>query len=298
MPVETFRGQTVAAALARARDALGPEAQVVRVERTRAGYTLIASDAAPAAAPTRPARPVAQAAVRAAETGPDFRDVLSRRVVQTAPAGAVPDRPGDRPLMVALIGPTGAGKTTTLAKLAGSRHAFAGRTVGLLGLDTHRVGAVEQLCTLGGLAGHRVEIAWSPEDLPRALDRLSGCDTILVDTPGRGPAHAEDTEVVRGLVARLRPHEVHLVLPAGRVWRFAKAALRDYAAFRPTHLLATKIDEGPDDWGLFDLAVAEDLPMRWMTDGQDVPQDVRPAAARVAAARERRAAQRGRVEVA
>ena len=80
------------------------------------------------------------------------------------------------------------------------------------------------------------------------------------------------------------PHEVHLVLPAGLQQEQIRRAITAYRAQGATHLLASKLDEAPDDWSLFDAAAEARMPMRWMSDGQDVPRDLRAAAPRLLAA--------------
>ncbi|NOT08722.1 MAG: hypothetical protein HOP28_11015 [Gemmatimonadales bacterium] len=277
MPHETFTGDAIAPLLRQAREALGPDAQVVRVNRLGNRYTLVVSteaEAAPAPAP-------------APASAPDFRATLDSRL-RGIPEEPLPARPRGRPLVVALVGPTGAGKTTTAAKLAMSRHAFGGREIGLIGLDTYRVGAVEQLALWAEVARVPMEVAWGPNDTRAALRRFRSCDAVLVDTPGRGPGNAADLDAVRQTLAALRPDETHLVLPVGRIWRVVRQTLRDYRAFGITHLLASKVDECADDWGVFELALAEGLPMRWIADGQAVPDALRPAADRLAGAALRR----------
>jgi flagellar biosynthesis protein FlhF len=109
------------------------------------------------------------------------------------------------------------------------------------------------------------------------MRRLRDRDVILVDTPGRGPARLGDLADVRRVLAPLKPAEVHLVLPAGLQPRLARRLAASHRALGLTHLVATKLDECPDDTVVFDLAAELGLPMRWCTDGQEVPADLRPA---------------------
>ena len=195
-----------------------------------------------------------------------------------------------RPWFVALVGPTGAGKTTTIAKLATSAQGFAGCRVGLLGLDTYRIGAAEQLSTYAELAGLPCEIVYSDAELASALRRLSDCEVVLVDTPGRGPRNADDSEIIRRWLGVIAPDEVHLALPAGQLPAVSRRLLRAFASFRCTHLIVTKLDEYPVESGVFDLALEHAHPMRWVTDGQEVPADLHSATDLLNAARDRRRA--------
>src|SRR5690606_15288896 len=123
-----------------------------------------------------------------------FRDRIDAGPLPGVPL-AQDGAPTARPLIVALVGPTGSGKTTTAAKLALSPHAFGSRKVGLITLDPFRVGGVEQLRTYADIAGLPLEVIYNAREIPAALARLSRCEVIVVDTPGRGPrAVAEELE--------------------------------------------------------------------------------------------------------
>ena len=276
MPLESFIGPAVDALLSRACEALGADAEIIAVRtlRTadgRTAYQVLAGDAHSAAderrrmAPDGGSHPLLKCS-----PGPD--DFARTREQELAPR------------VIAFVGPTGVGKTTTIAKLATHAEFFRGKRIGFLCLDTYRVGAVEQIRTYADIAGLPCEVIYEAADLPAALRRLADRDLIFVDTPGRGPRLHADTAQVRQWLSQLAPHEVHLVLPAGLQPGVVR---RTIEAFRPhgiTHLLATKLDEAPDDWTLFDLAAELRLPMRWLSDGQEVPRDLKAAAPRLLAA--------------
>jgi flagellar biosynthesis protein FlhF len=179
--------------------------------------------------------------------------------------------------VIALVGPTGAGKTTTVAKLATHPRVFGGTQVGILCLDTYRIGAVEQARIYAEIARLPFAVAYDARDAEAALRRLSGCETVLVDTAGRGPRLREDAVETWSALRALLPSEVHLTLPAGIQPRLARRVLAQHRGAGVTHLLATKLDECPDDLGVFELALEHGLPMRWITDGQEVPGDLQPA---------------------
>jgi flagellar biosynthesis protein FlhF len=191
-----------------------------------------------------------------------------------------------RPYCIALVGPTGAGKTTTAAKLAVRRGMFGGARPGLLTIDTYRVGGMEQLATYAELADVPFEVVYDAREVPGAMKRLSqDCDVILIDTPGRSPASAALTERWRSLLDAIAPDEVHLVLPASLRADLAVDIGRAYATSRAhcgaTHLLISKLDEVPSERGVTDLALSLDMPARWITDGQDVPADLKPGVPRL-----------------
>jgi flagellar biosynthesis protein FlhF len=117
-------------------------------------------------------------------------------------------------------------------------------------------------------------VAYDERDLARALSRLRRCDTVLVDTPGRGPRAAEDLARVGRLVAALRPDEVHFVFPAGEASEGSRRLLEETRDWGVTHLLPTKLDENGDEAPVA-MATRFGLPMRWAADGQAIPADLR-----------------------
>ncbi len=276
MPLESFTGTAVDMLLARVSRRLGPDAEVISVRTLKAAdgspcFEMLAVDGASAAderrrmAPDGGSHPLLKAA-------PGEEDFARRREPELGPR------------VLAFVGPTGVGKTTTIAKLATHPEFFRRKRIGLLCLDTYRVGAVEQIRTYAEIAGLPLEVVYESTDIAPALRKLAGCDLILVDTPGRGPRHHTDSLQVRQWLLQVSPNETHLVLPAGLqpgLVRRTVAAYRDHGI---THLAATKMDEAPEDWTLFDAAAETRLPMRWMSDGQEVPRDLRAAAPRLLAA--------------
>lgn len=250
----TFLGRDIASVHALAQKAFGDDTLIVATRATTdaKGRAAIEVDAVPQ------------------------EDLLELTQLIRAPR---PLRPrGVRPVTIALVGPTGAGKTTTIAKLATHPEVFSGAKVGLLSLDTHRAMGFEQLNAYAEAAGLSCAVAWDRVEVARALRRFSGCDFILVDTAGRGPTTPALRERTRGLLAALQPDEVHLVVPATLRLDLAARVRAEHAALRPTHQLMTKLDEVPADLQLGALASGLGLPARWVTDGQDVPAHLKAAA--------------------
>lgn len=267
MPHERFVGPDVPRLLDRVRSELGEDAVVLEVRELRGSgrerFEVIAavSAAADPAAAARPLRSVTHAVLGG----------------MTPPEWIYAQRRDGHPPVFALVGPTGAGKTTTLAKLANHRDVFGGRRVGLLCLDTYRVGGIEQLRLYADLSGVPAEVAYDEDDLARALRRLGDCEVILADTAGRGPRRREDLDRLGAHLRVLRPVETHLVLPAGLQPAFARRHLLAHRGLGVTHVIASKLDECPGDRTVAEEAAAAGLPMRWATDGQEVPRDLRDA---------------------
>jgi flagellar biosynthesis protein FlhF len=258
MRFESFRGTDLRRVFDEAREMLGDDAIIVRSELKRSGGH------------TR----VEVIAARAADI-----DQLRQRLSPAAPVlqKTLGGRGRFGPYVVALVGPTGAGKTTTAAKLALHPDAFGLNRVGLLTLDTFRVGAIEQMHAFAEIAELELEVVYDEREAIGALKRLDHCDVVIVDTPGRGPRSHDDSARWQALLKPLSPDEVHLVVPA-TIRTDIAIGLRDvYAACAPTHMIISKADEAPGDGGLAALAASLDLPSRWMTDGQGIPDDLSAA---------------------
>jgi flagellar biosynthesis protein FlhF len=256
MPLETYTGLNVTRLLAKAQVELGTDAVVVQVNRSSLpggvlGFQLTAADATTAMG-------LATTAIDA-ESVPETTAQLDEKL-----------RRGKQ-LVIAVVGPTGAGKTTTIAKLAN----LGGRKVGLLCLDTFKVGGVEQLRNFAKLQRHPVEVAYDGNDLSRAMRRLKSQEVILADTAGRSPSNQEDECNLKELLQQLAPDEVHLVVPAGLNPEYAKHLITKYRAHGITHLIGTKLDEFSRDRSVLKLAAQEKLAVRWLTHGQAVPLDLR-----------------------
>ena len=264
MRLETFRGADRKQVFAAARAALGEDVMVVRTRVYPDGH-----------------RQVMEIVATTIEEVDGFRRRLEPEPIPLH--GRRARRGAGRSLMVALVGPTGAGKTTTAAKLAVHPKAFGERRVGLLTLDTYRVGALEQLTTLAEIAGLPLEVVYHPRETAAALERLSACDVVLIDTPGRSPRAETANQEWSGVLDEIEPDEVHLVLPATLRNDIAVSVRDAFRAQSVSHLLLTKLDEVPGESGVADLAMELDLPARWITDGQEIPTDLRAATPRILA---------------
>ncbi len=222
-------------------------------------------------------------AVRSELSAPDLedRDALRQRVlVQLAslvPAAdpVIPRRsPDDRPLTIAMIGPTGVGKTTTLAKLAASFKLRDQKNVGLVTCDTYRIAAVDQLRTYANIIGLQLEVALSAAEMSRAVQALRDCDVVLIDTAGRAPGDQARLEELRRCLDAARPHEVHLVLSSTssqRVLLQEAAAFADVGADR---IVLTKLDEAVSFGVLINVMQAVGKSLSFITTGQEVPDHI------------------------
>ncbi|MGB3392059.1 MAG: flagellar biosynthesis protein FlhF, partial [Stenotrophomonas sp.] len=181
--------------------------------------------------------------------------------------------------VIALVGPTGAGKTTTIAKLA-SRFAetHAPRDVALVTTDTQRIGAREQLYGFGRQLGIAVHEAHSGTNLNQLLERLADYKLVLIDTAGLGQRDRALTAQLQWLRAAGQIRTL-LVLPANTGFQDMDEVVRRFGAANPQGVVLTKLDETGRLGSALSVAVDHHLPITWVTDGQDVPEDLHRASA-------------------
>jgi flagellar biosynthesis protein FlhF len=190
--------------------------------------------------------------------------------------GPIQVTPGSR-RVVALIGPTGVGKTTTIAKLAANYHLREKRRVGLITVDTYRIAAVEQLRTYADIIELPMKVVSTPREMREAVAQLAHLDLVLVDTAGRSPRDEIKLQELKSMLAEAGADEVHLVLSSvASTAGLVKTAQR-FQAVGPSCLLVTKLDEATGLGNLLPLLRAGGLPLSYVTDGQNVPDDIRPA---------------------
>lgn len=181
--------------------------------------------------------------------------------------------------VIALVGPTGAGKTTTIAKLASRfAEAHAARDVALVTTDTGRIGAREQLYGFGRQLGIAVHEASSGSDLNQLLERLKDYKLVLIDTAGLGPRDRALAAQLQWLRAAEQIRTL-LVLPANTSFGDMDEVVRRFSAANPQGVVLSKLDETGRFGTALSVAVDHRLPITWVTDGQDVPEDLHRASA-------------------
>ena len=182
------------------------------------------------------------------------------------------------PKLVALVGPTGAGKTTTIAKLAAHYALKEGKKVAMLSLDTYRIGAMEQLRVYGDIMQLPVEAAVGAEDFRENISKHSDKDLILIDTTGR--CHKDQAHPVRLkeiFKAAGKKVETHLVLNVTAQEKLFEESYKQFSALEIDRVLFTKLDEGINFGALFNFALRTRVPFSYLTTGQRVPEDIEAA---------------------
>jgi flagellar biosynthesis protein FlhF len=216
------------------------------------------------------------------------RDFLARLLGRHLRCPGALDWANTRSLL--MVGPTGVGKTTTIAKLAGHLVLERRRRVALITIDTYRVGAADQLQAYADLLEMPFAIARTPAELGQAAERFADCDNLLIDTAGRSPADAARLHELRGFCRALPGMQVMLAIAAtaGRA-EFARIVER-FSVLPLEHTVVTKLDELAAPGRLYGCLRRHALPLTYVTTGQEVPADFRPASAQEFAALAVRAA--------
>lgn len=182
--------------------------------------------------------------------------------------------------VVAFVGPTGVGKTTTLAKIAAGFRFDLGLDVGMITIDTFRLGAVDQLLQYAELISSPLEVVDSPDQIISAMQRLRECDLILIDTAGRSPRDTEQLEVLSKFLQAAQPDVIKLVVSSASSPAAAADAIKRYRSVGPTNLILSKVDETVQLGSWYELLSTCDLPISYITTGQHVPQDISVASTR------------------
>lgn len=221
--------------------------------------------------------------VRAEVPGAELADpVLLKariaRMIETdiAVTGPLAVTPGHR-RVVALVGPTGVGKTTTIAKLAANYRLKEKRRVGLITVDTYRIAAVEQLRTYADIIDLPMLVVSTPREMHQAIERFNDLDLILMDTAGRSPRDELKIQELKTFLSEARADEVHLVLSSAAGARTLEQMADRFATVGTTAIILTKLDEAASLGNILPVLRSSRLPLSYLTNGQNVPDDIETA---------------------
>jgi len=181
-----------------------------------------------------------------------------------------------RPKTIALVGPTGVGKTTTLAKLAATFKLREKKKVALITVDTYRIAAVDQLRTYANIINLPLHVVLTAEELRKAIDDCRGYDVVLIDTAGRGQRDDDKLEELQHFLDVAEPHEVHLVLSSTCSQKVAMEAVDRFGRLTIDRIIFTKLDEAVSLGVLLNVVRRVNKSLSYITTGQDVPHQIEP----------------------
>ena len=295
MQIHRIRGRNLNDALHRARKLHGDDALVLTHEQVAGGVTVAVTDAQERRSAANPQLPKparapgldgVERAMRRTGCSDALIEEILRRVTASGGRGAYALDIAARELStqvaiapspkaprgarfanaIAFVGPTGVGKTTTIAKLS-SRLVQAGRRIGLVNLDTQRAGADRQLAEYGKLLQVPVDRASSADKLQVILERSRHLDLVLVDTTGHSP---QDAQLLQRMQADLVGPAAYLVASAATAESVLQDIGRGFGVLDPKALVVTKLDETRCPAPILEFAAGAQLPITFLCDGQDI----------------------------
>lgn len=178
------------------------------------------------------------------------------------------------PEIICFIGPTGVGKTTTIAKIAADFMLREDKKVGLITSDTYRIAAVEQLKTYAGILNIPIEVVESASELTHAMEVLSDCDIVLMDTAGRNYQQKQYIEELEALLSDKNKVQINLVLSLTSKYEDMKKIVDNFQTIVMDELLLTKMDETSSSGAILNLIHHYSIPIRYIANGQSVPDDI------------------------
>jgi len=176
--------------------------------------------------------------------------------------------------VVMFVGPTGVGKTTTLAKIAANYVLNFKKSVALITADTYRIAAVEQLKTYAEILGIPISVIYSPDELDEVINSYSDKDIILIDTAGRSHRNTNQFDELKALVNHSKVDEIYLVLSAATSNKACKDIINKYSFLKDYKLIFTKTDEAPVNGIILNLKYMTGKHLSYITNGQNVPDDI------------------------
>ena len=177
--------------------------------------------------------------------------------------------------IIVLVGPTGVGKTTTIAKLAGKYSLIEKKKVGLITIDTYRIGAVEQLRTYADIMNIPIKVVFSINDMETAVKGMQNCDVILVDTTGRSSKNAMQISELRAFIDKLKIGNVNLVISCTTKNNDIKTIVKGYTPLNFDNVIITKLDETSTYGSILNIIETAGKPLNFVTTGQNVPDDIK-----------------------
>jgi len=176
---------------------------------------------------------------------------------------------------IALIGPTGVGKTTTIAKLAGRLALIEKKKVGLITIDTYRIGAVEQLRTYAEIMNIPFKVVITLKEMETSINELKDCDVILIDTTGRSSKNTMQISELRAFVQKIEADNISLVISGTTKNKDIETILKGYGEIDYENIIITKLDETNSYGCIYNIIKKSQKDIAFISTGQNVPDDIK-----------------------
>lgn len=176
--------------------------------------------------------------------------------------------------VISIVGPTGVGKTTCIAKLAAISKIIHNLDIGIISIDTYRLGAIDQLRIFSEISNVDMLVAYKPEDMPKLINKLKKKDLIFIDTTGRSQRNKKELENMHQFFKNIKVDETYLALSLTSSLKTLMDAAEKFEIFNYDSFLFTKIDEAVTCGNLLNITVKYQKPVIYLTNGQTIPDDI------------------------
>ncbi|MGE5362999.1 MAG: flagellar biosynthesis protein FlhF [Bacteroidota bacterium] len=180
----------------------------------------------------------------------------------------------NKPKIIALVGPTGVGKTTCIAKLSVISKILHNLNIGLISMDTFRLGAIDQLKIFAEISHIDLRVAYETADLPRLVNEFRKKDMIFIDTAGRSQNNTELLKDTRKFLDPLNVDDIYLVLSTTSTTRNMMDVAEKFKVLNYNGIVFTKLDEAVSFGNILNVAAGFNVPVKYLTNGQVIPDDI------------------------